>query len=300
MLIRLLTRKPKVVFVYSERYRYSGSTVMRGEQLCDIAKNKLSGYHFAFLPVEQQFKNSVLFMTKGAMVSLTPEKLAAIKKAGNRVLLDPVDVGSADDIINLTDGVVAASRLAYEAYKKSYPGKLVALIDHHADPRIKEQDFSKQPKKFKAAYFGEVVNSIRSENIEKLVDFVQVDTFRQENSWLRKLPKYNFHYAVRNNRETETYKFKPFTKGFIAATCNSNILIQSSEEEAVLWLGGDYPYLLEDPVNEGKIVEAMKTAKESYGSPQWRHGLEIMKDIKNKVSEDSIAKQLNEVLQELI
>jgi len=189
------------------------------------------------------------------------------------------------------DIVVAASETIYKGYKKTLPSSVkVILVNHNVDSRLKMLDWSKRPKTLHAGYFGELINVVVTPEIKKRVDIMPVDNTKQNNYWLKELPKYNLHYAIRQTRDV--YPNKPFLKGFTAAHCGANILIQDSEKEAVRWLGKDYPYLLHGKVTEKRILEMLEYTKKSFGSKEWKRGLEIMHTIREKTSEEAIGKQL--------
>lgn len=291
--------KKSLIFVYSPSHRYTGSTVMRGEQLSEIAKRALKKqYNVHFEPITKRFRNSILFLTKGALHSYTVEQLVELKHRNNLIIIDPNDSIVPAEKVRLVDVIVSSSRIGCEAHKEQYPDRVVAIIDHHVDPRIKPLAEKDRLDEFRAGYFGEPVNTIITPNIERMVDFVHVDTSSQsDKSWIDKIPTYNFHYAIRNRRSFDGYK--PATKVFTAARCKSNVLVQDAEYEAAAWLGEDYPYLLKGKVTEGKILSMLNLAKDSYGSEMWRHGLSIMKKIDQQISEDAIGRQIYELLKRI-
>jgi hypothetical protein len=284
-----------VIFVYDDELRYAGSTVMRGEQLSKIAKLALGGStNVYYLSSKNEFKRSTLFLTKWALKKISHESLARLKKKGNKLIFDPVDSAIDTEQVRYADVIVAASRTAFEDYQKEFPLKRIALVDHHVDPRLKQLDWSNRPTKFSAGYFGETVNTIASGNINKMVDFFQVDTSKQTNDWLEHLPDYSMHYAIRQIRKNDNHK--PFLKGFTAAFCGANILIQDTQKEALLWLGKDYPYLLHGEVDEKTIIGALERAKEGYGSDKWTRGLDVMRDIKEQTTDSIIGKQFADLI----
>jgi hypothetical protein len=290
----LLKNRPtakQVYFVYSKNFRYSGSTVMRGQQLADIAEAALGGEtEVSFAPISRFFKNSSLFLTKGALAVLPASQLESWKRRGNKLFLDPVDGPLTADLAALADAIVAASKTAYDAYTKAHPTKRVILVNHHVDPRLRR---GRRPVAFRAGYFGELVNTIITPAIEQLVSFVLVDTSRQDDSWLMQVPKYSFHYAIRHPQNFDSHK--PFIKGFTAAYYDANLLIQASQKEAAYWLGRDYPYLLKGEPTEERILEALTHARESFDSAEWRLGLERMRAIRQQVSPQAIGRQLIEL-----
>ena len=290
---RLRTFKGSIHFVYSEPSRYYGSTVLRGEQLAKIAQKAL-GQPVHFTSTDYRYKNCTLFITKWALYELRQKGLSRLKAKGNRIILDPIDGPIYPDWLKYADIIVAVSESISEEYKKNFPPNVkVIVIDHNADLRLKQQNWSRKPKKLKTVYFGEHINTIYKPQIAQRVDFLWVDTVHQKDYWLKAAPNYNLHYAVRKKRDV--YPNKPFMKGFTAAHCGANILIQASEKEAVRWLGKDYPYLLHGRVTEKKILEMLKYAEKSYGSKEWRRGLRTMERIRKKTSEEAIGKQLVEL-----
>jgi hypothetical protein len=142
-----------------------------------------------------------------------------------------------------------------------------------------------------------MMNAFVTPIIKNKVDFIQVHTSRQNASWLKRLPRYNMHYAIRQIHQKDFHT--PFLKGFTAAHCNSNILVQDSQKEAVKWLGLDYPYLLKGEVTEAKVLESLEYIKKSFGSAEWKKALERMKDIKYKTSHKTIGVQLQELFNEV-
>jgi hypothetical protein len=279
--------------MYSEQFRYSGSTIMRGQQLSEIAKSHLSNRSVYYASSESNPKSSLLFLTKGVLKTMSAEGLESFKDRKNRLFFDPVDEAIPEHALRFADVVVAASKTAFDAYSKLYPSKKVVLINHHVDPRVRAMasKIKKTPKGLRTGYFGELVNTIITPAIEKEVDFILVDTSKQDDKWLDELSDYNFHYAIRYTRELDDYK--PFLKGFTAAYCNANILIQESQKEAVAWLGEDYPFLLKEPLTEGDILSALENARDNYGKADWKRGLRVMDDIREKISDKVIGEELS-------
>ena len=292
---RLRLYRSSICFIYAEKYRYFGSTVMRGQQLSKIAQKALPlADKVYFTSTDYRFKNCTLFLTKWVIYTISPKDLKRLKKKHNRLIFDPIDGPIPADRLKYADIVVAASDTIYKDYKKTLPSSVkIILVNHNVDPRLKTLDWSKRPTTLRAGYFGELLNAVITPEIKKRVDIIPVDNTKQNNYWLEKLPEYNLHYAIRQARDV--FPNKPFLKGFTAAHCGANILIQASEKEAVRWLGKDYPYLLRGKVTEKKILEMIKYAKRSFGSKEWERGLEIMRGIKEKTSEEAIGKQLVEL-----
>lgn len=287
---RLYTFYGSINFIYSQSSRHYGSTVMRGEQLSKITQKTL-GKRVYFTSTDYQYKNCILFLTKWAIYKLNEKDLQELKIRQNKLIFDLVDGELPTNKIKFADVVVAAADSIYQKNKRSLPKSVkVVSIDHHVDPRIRFVDWSIRPKKLRVGYFGELINTLITPRIKQRVDFIPVSNTTQNDDWFKELPKYNLHYAIRQKRDV--YPNKPFLKGFTAAHCDANILIQASEKEAIKWLGKDYPYLLRGKVTEEKILKLLDHIQKSYGSKEWERGLVIMRGIRAKTSEESIGKQL--------
>lgn len=294
---KLYTFNGTINFVYSDSARYYGSTVMRGEQLSKITQ-RISGKHIYFTSTDYQYKNCVLFLTKWAIYSLSVEDLRKLKVRRNKLIFDILDGEIPEKKIKFADALVAVSETVYQKYKSTLPKRIMLfLVDHHIDPRIKSFNWTIRPTKLKVGYFGELINTVITPKIKRKVDFIPVSNLVQNNDWFKELPKYNLHYAIRKKRNV--YPNKPFLKGFTAAHCDANILIQSSEKEAVRWLGKNYPYLLKGKVTEEKILNMLLYIKKSYGTKEWERGLKIMREIREKTSEETIGKQVIQLLDSL-
>ena len=280
-----------IVFTFATQYAGSGTSVMRGAQLSNLlASSGFTDRPVDFQPFSTRFKHSDLFLTKGVLKAVTPEDLARSARRGNRLFVDPVDEDLSDEMAEQADVVVAASRTAEDAYRARWPSARVALLNHHVDPRVDavvHQTKRGEIGEARAAYFGELENTIHTPSIAKIVDFVSIDTSRQDERWLSRLATYNLHYAIRRTRALDRYK--PFLKGFTAAACGANIVIQSTETEAARWLPADYPYWHHGNVEEENILATLQKARDGYGGPDWRSAREAMNEIARQTSPSAIA-----------
>lgn len=292
----LLSRVPMpkmrdLIFVYNEKHRTTGSTIMRGAQLSTILKDNLSSLSYikeVLFSSSTQFNDSILFLTKGVLKKITAEELQKLKQQNNILLFDFVDDPVRSDLVPFADLLIASSHSAYLEYLSKYPSDKIHLITHHVDPRI--QGVMNKSNTFKIAYFGELVNTFKSSNLEKVVDFIQVDTNKINDGWISRLANYSFHYAIRANNVEGRHK--PFLKGFTAAAMGCNLLVQRSHE-AVHYLTEEYPYLYDGIVEENAILNKIKEIEADFGSSRWRFGLSIMRDIKDQCSISNIIKEFN-------
>lgn len=283
-----------VHFVFAPSFAGSGSTVMRGRQLAGIAEAALGRRaRVRYSPLDAPFRGATLFLTKGALRVATAERLAELKAAGNRLLFDVVDEAP-PPTSGFADAIVAASLTAFTDLQREHPTREVLLVNHHVDPRLDDAARTPPADRLRAGYFGELVNAVLTPRIEETVTPVLVDTSAQDPAWLGRIPEFNFHYAVRQFRGADLHK--PFLKGFTAAHTGSNILIQRSQVEAVLWLGDDYPYLIDGEPDEQTILDALERVRDDFGSQEWQRGLDVMRGIRERTSVARIGRELARAL----
>ena len=286
----MFRRARPVHFVYAEQYRYSGSTVMRGEQLSRLAVAALPDRTVRYTALGTDIRNSVVFLTKGALKAMTMPLLERLKSNNNVLLFDLVDETPPPITQDYADVIVAASYSAFLEHSRLYPHIRVALVNHHVDPRVAGTGQTPPQDRLRAAYFGEQINTVLSPGIEEEVDVVHIDTSRESSAWIDRLGEYNLHYAVRATRELD--HFKPFLKGFTAAHCGANILIQDSQAEALHWLGSDYPFLLRGQVTNDSVLASLAHLRDSFGGELWNEGLSRMRDVKDRTTPARIGAEL--------
>lgn len=291
------TQRKNIVFLYSEKYANSGSTVMRGEQLSGLIKEHFAGTRdVSYTSNGAEIKNSILFLTKGYIKDSSISDLEKLKKAGNILLCDFVDDIPDKEKINIVDALIASSISGYKHYMTNIAHIPSFHITHHVDPRVlhKVMGTRREFSRCEIGYFGELVNTQNTENISQLVQFHNVDTSKQDASWIDQIADYNCHYAVRQRRGIDG--FKPFLKGFTAAATGSNIIIQANEGDAAYYLGSDYPYLVSDTPSEEEIISTIQKAKESYKTKEWDYALDIMRDIQNRSSMSHIRSEFDQLI----
>ncbi|MGR6742539.1 hypothetical protein ACU6RU_10955 [Microbacterium sp. F1-18] len=288
-----LRRHRPVRFVFAPQHASSGTTIMRGAQLAAIAEGSrdLHERTVAFAPMTADFRQSDLFLTKGASRTAGPALLDRWRRNGNRIFFDPVDEAIPDEQIDDADTLVAASRSALAAYREHWPHLRVRLVNHHVDPRVTAA-MRAAPRREHAriAYFGEPQNTVIPAGVASLIDVHPVDTSRSEQTWFSRLPPYAVHYAIRRSRALDHHK--PFLKGFTAAACQANILVQRGQPEPELWLPSDYPFWVDAPASQDDIAAAVDLVRGAFGTAEWRYGLDVMRQIEDATSERAIRRAL--------
>lgn len=289
----LRNQKRGVTFLYHEKAAGVGSTVLRGQQLSGIVAGHYEGERdVRYVCDPEGLQDDVIILTKGFLKATTQEQLRGLRR-NNILVADFVDEPPKRELIGEIDMLMASSLCGYKDYLMSFPDVPAFHVTHHVDTRIPRCEESASDK-FLAGYFGELVNTVRHEEIQKLVDFNLVDTSKQSNDWIAALASYNFHYAFRRTRGIDGAK--PFLKGFVAAHCGANMMIQKSAGDASFYLGADYPYLMEDDAGPEDIIAALKRASETVGGPEWRYGREIMREVQARSSLDYVMGEFDGML----
>ena len=300
--------KRDIVFVYHHDSREQASTVLRGEQLSSIVDRHLNERRGVEYTRFLDFHGKIVILTKGMLERCSVEQLADLRSKDNILVADFIDAIPIIDLLPEIDVLLASSVNGHEMYKNDFPNHMTAYVTHHIDTRIQPQKNETVVSEFRAAYFGsprntysrnvsflrEQISRFQGKAISSFVDFNQIVTDKKTTDWIDLLPNHNFHYAVRRDRDFDGPK--PFVKGFIAAKCNSNMMIQRDSGDAEYYLGEDYPFYLTADPSISEIVDGLKYAKDSFGGPDWAHGLEIMADIRERSSLHRIGQEFSKMI----
>lgn len=286
----------RLVFVYRPD-DVQTATMMRGRQLSDLAREAVEDWRIDYVDndVAAGISDTVMIVTRSFLKAATADELAAFRQRGNIVCVDNVDHAARDTLHDQVDVYIASSMVQFIEYQKIYPAHEVHLITHHADPEI--GDFTVPSDQARFGYFGELVNAAHQDELTGRVDFHQTNNeVVPDRSWLAQLPRYNVHYAVRQTRRGDI--FKPFTKGFTAARCGANIIVEAREGDARYYVGNDYPFLLRDSSADA-VREMIDYVADSFGGPEWNRGLDIMRSVRQRSSREHIGAELRAMLRKL-
>ncbi len=212
--------------------------------------------------------------------------LRQLKRQNNYLVYEMIERATKN--LRYADAIVSCTRKSFDYYTSIQKDIPVFFCEHCVDPRVKP--FENTLTKFSGYYFGAKKNFLCYNSVFPYIRPYFTDLpYPASVDWIPELHKANFHYAVRPILDDPV--FKPFTKGFIAATCSSNILVHEDDGDARYYLGNDYPYLIKGELNEEVVRSFLERAKEEFGGKVWRDGLEIMRQVLNYVSPQTIAQQ---------
>jgi len=296
----------KLIFLFAPAHGRRGSKLMRCDQLADIlARHVPDTYQIEIRAVDSmvkprrqrlqiaEIKGAFVILSKGLIAKLSDENLDRLKAQGNRVAADYVDNAKAiraHDAINLH---ILASHRSLEKARAS--GCELRYLRHHYDPRLDTLTPTTRDA-FSAVYVGHPNNRARIEAIEPDLRVFEIDDNSGFADALPTLAGAPFHYNVRPDRAVQLEK--PFTKGFTAAACGANILVQRDTDGALEYLGTDYPYLTAT-AQPSDVLPVWQRAKEGYGSREWTDALEQMQSLRALASPANIAKDFNAILEDL-
>ena len=308
---KLLERKPKIIFAFKGRLRGTGSRYMRCDQLADFTRRSYGETYdicVDVLPHPQHkparwkkflklAEGAVVISLKGSTDILSDEELGELRNTASGLAIDHVDSFSGGGVFVKADLHIAASQASENfmfkkceriALRDGFEIPRIALVDHHADERIKA---TPQPAgtNLKIAYIGDSENTFVPSEIESdMLDF-SVDAQTDFEMALSEIPKAHIHYAVRG--ETKLRQPKPFTKGFTAALANRNVICTPEVHDALRFLGENYPFMSRNS-SKSSILEVVEFARQSIGSSEWNEGLVAMREMREHVRPENVSRQL--------
>lgn len=290
---------------------------MRGDQLAALVRPHLPDdigvrvvpFHAGLLPplAMRAFARAVpdgavVVFVKSAAKGLTQDHLAALRRRGARVGLDSIDTPLDQIDFDLFDFHIAAS-LAGQAALRERLQRLgkgdvpVELLHHHHDPRLAPPSTAAE-RPFRCGYVGEAPNAFVPRAIDGEVERVHVSYARDFSRALPRLSGFTLHYGVRPlsaPKAPGARQYKPFTKGFTAAACGANILVGRETDDVPALLGDDYPFLV-SAADPASVVDGFERAKDSYGGPAWREGLDRMRALRELVAPQALAVRVREIM----
>jgi len=246
--------------------------------------------------------NCIVFVTKACIQFFVPDLIELLNRKNIKVCFDYADSDFSMGPQGLPDMHVCTSytQLNYlKNYKKNNPSfsGRVSLVLQNYDLAL--LDFqSKDVQSFRCAYIGTPARTFLTQKIEQKVTILAALGVQGMQGVLPSLSEFNAHYAVRIPQEENSLLAKPFTKGFVAAACNSVLLTDRKTHDAIEFLGEDYPYLV-DGLNENEIICMIDYMTETFQTKVWFDAMDRIKETGDKVAPASLAKQFDTCIQSL-
>jgi hypothetical protein len=239
-------------------------------------------------------RDRVVLLAKGALQTRRPEEIAGLRARNLAV------IGSWDDLkpdaarVAALDASMAVSHAQALDLARRFATP-VFLVSHHVNRLIRP--CPPPTDRLRAGYFGELANTVRPDSLGAMVELVGINTSRVESSWIERLPEFNAHWIVRKRRPFDGAK--PFLKGFLAARCGAVVIASRDDEDALQYLGDDYPFFvtsLEPADLEADMVEIAA----GFGGPDWRRAQAIMAEVAARSTDAMVAAEFRAMIEALV
>lgn len=152
-----------------------------------------------------------------------------------------------------------------------------------------------QNDRFSAVYVGSPQNSLIPPDLKDSITTLRVVYGKDMHVAIPHLPRHNLHYAVRAvGGEALARVYKPFVKGYTAAACGANVIVNRDVDDVLDLLPSDYPYLV-DSMDESAVAEVFRRAKEDFGGPDWIRAREMAASMLQEVTPEAIGEQIDKI-----
>lgn len=259
----------EVAIVVGRGHMRVGSTRLRGEQLATLCAQAMAGTGH---PVRLRFHDepiadALAIVHKSVLLPPYRDALPRLRAAGCRLLVDFLDTLIRQPLARHAHGFLACSRAQAEHLRASFPKRPVVELPHHADLDV--PDAAGRWDAWRGGYFGDPRNAAHLGAVvaEGLVT-AWATPVRDGNGWRAALADHNLHYAVRP-RSMWGGRFKPFTKGMLAARVGAVVVVDASDDEAMHLLGADYPFAMPAGCDAATLLARLSAMRAGFGDASW-------------------------------
>lgn len=286
-----------VTFLYHDRWRDHGITIMRGLQLSRMIAGRWSDrYDVAYTADIDAVRDRVVIVNRSAIQGYDEDELAALKARNPLVVSDWQDLPVVPGKNRLFDAHLAMSPLQALDMSRRYPDAPCFYVTHHVNPDVPAS--SPPTDRLRTGYFGLLDNTVLPGPLRGEVELVHaVDASFTAAHWQAAAPRFNCHWIVRRISQWEWHK--PFLKGFVAARCGAAVIVTRDDLNAAFYLGDDYPFYAagSDPA---ELEMAWLRAKSEFGGPEWLKALDIMRQVAARATEAQVCAEFRFMLDELL
>ncbi len=250
---------------------------------------------------------AVVILTKTAGYGMRPDSILKLRDAGVRVGIDHKDGHLERSNFEPFDFHISASYSGLRAINKildldevsSSRPVFAGLLLQSPDALFNGFEPYRRTS-LSTAYFGRRTHAHIPSEIAGEVQVLEIKRSRHMKRALADLRRCNFHYAVRPSVPNALWRsYNPFTKGMVAAACQSNVLIAKDTDDVLDYLPRDYPYLI--PTSSDKhVIEGFNKAKEEFGGATWNAGLEQMRASLERVTPEALVTQFTSIVEQAI
>lgn len=293
-----------------------GSAILRGIQISEeLNKLKVESEVILESKIPNHVVNSIFVWVK----HINPNKVKQLSK--NKHIYDVVDnyIYQKDLVNQIIENRLVCHFIVNNEYMKSeicnqtkLATNFVSVIPHHWDPRILNTRKENQSN-LTFGYLGSVVSLKHTDNFlhyqhllkKYAVRFYDTELGKDVSSFVKDNKEiavkrnpdamkqlkihFNCHISIRQNNTAESL-YKTSAKVVTASALDHNI-ITTYEQATKDVLPNDYPFILKKTDLES-VIKMFDLVKDDYNDKKilWKHGLEIMKTLKDKMSLSKITK----------
>lgn len=290
-----------IVFTYRQGTVGLGNVLLRGFQVADLLAQLGSPVPVTVQAMENLYRakprDHIIIVLKSAVRPKSTPVLKAFRRWGNTVLFDVVDGLVPESLARVPHAYVCAS-LTEEQSRQGGGHRTIRSLQS-PDQRTPAFDFA--DKKPRVAYYGLAENAKHLDALPEVdvIDFEEMPAHRSNEpipTVFEKLRPYSHHYTVRawNDRDG----FKPMMKGYFAGLLGSVVIASAEDDESLLVLGDDYPYLSADS-SLPAVRDTITFAMESVGTDTWTRAVSTMQRLREMSCPIVTARSLIEGLRTL-
>ena len=285
----------RVAFLYADRYATTASTFLRGGQLSElVAEHHPDALDVSWTSDAGSLRDQVVILTKGALQVMPAPEIAALRARNIAA------VGSWDDIVPDPDKVAALSAHMTLScrqmldFGRAYPAVPAFHVTHHVNRQV--PPMTPPADRLRTGYFGLLENTVRPATLAGMVELVGISTSTVESSWIDALPRFNCHWIIRQKKPIDGWK--PFLKGFLAARCGAVVVVSREEDDAVQYLGDDYPFFVRG-LTAPELEADMAELASAFGGPEWRQAQAIMAHVAARSTDAVVAAEFRAMVEVL-
>ncbi len=286
-----------IAFVYHDRWRDHGITIMRGRQLSRmIAERYPDRFEVTYTADLDAVRDQMVIVNRGALQGYTVEELAGLKARNALLVSDWLDLPVVTETNRLFDAHLAMSPLQALDMSRRYPDAPCFYVTHHVNPDVPHS--TPPTDQLRTGYFGLLDNTVLPGALTGAVELVSaVDSSFTARHWQEAAPRFNCHWIVRRISQWEWHK--PFLKGFVAARCGAAVIVTRDDLNASFYLGDDYPFYAES-LDPADLEMTWLRAESGFGGPDWVMALDIMKQVAARSTEEQVCTEFRFMLDELL
>jgi hypothetical protein len=247
------------------------------------------GIHVSYTTRLRDIRDGLVVVHKSYLEDSDLKSLHTLRRRGCLVVGDFIDAKISDTVLGSLDGVLASS-LKQMDYLKSRTDKPIFHVTQPVDIRFPDADVPDD--RLRLAYFGASQNAQYRQELSHLVDFIE--TPGESRDWMELMKNYNCHYAVRRRQNFDG--FKPFGKGFVAARYGCPIVVSADEDDALAYLGKDYPYFVSD-ASLPEVEATIARMRDDFGGPRWNQAKRIMESVRERSTLDVVRAELQDFVE---